>query len=589
MSRFALVTCASTVLAAPAAAQFQHPSPLPDVMLVNDAFGKSNPNLSSNDLFEDQILRLADFDGDGTYLGLLETSLLFEFGTSPNKNKSWQIQRVRSRLENGVPAVYFTNGRNGNVGASNNFVAHLYRGVDLDGNAFIDPAELTLVMNLETVLGGTQGMEDVALAKNGGLWSTTDFPGGGLVYQNGGAPIATVDFNTLATFKVPGKNGVLTNIDTDDFTTCTPYGDNGVLVYSDGFGTSKDEAIHAFFDLNGDGDAKDPGEATCFLNASGANVGLEKNPDFGTTLRSITVSSTEKLYGWLKEMATMDEGKQESYFFACNSSNTSTFGVNENAEYINGLIFRAVDKNSDRDVNDSGEVNLYYDGSGASGLANELPKILGIDVYQNSLIVFVLRGGSKIVIVLTDLNGDGDAMDDGERLDPWDEVNAGLLPFNLFLFGTAAGALEPGILPEPTSRQATYLGTGCSQFGGPVPKIFAQGKFQSGSNFFDVRLSDAAPNALAYYFLGLGPTFFGQQLPLDIGFLGYPGCTLYTDLGFSWPVFADAAGEATLPFGGKLPASGLSGIAFRTQWVTVDFSGPTTELGMSRQMTLTAP
>jgi hypothetical protein len=83
-------------------------------------------------------------------------------------------------------------------------------------------------------------------------------------------------------------------------------------------------SITSVVDLNGDGDAKDPGEATCFLNASGANVGLEKNPDFGTTLRSITVSSTQKLYGWLKEMATMDEGKQESYFFACNSSNTST-------------------------------------------------------------------------------------------------------------------------------------------------------------------------------------------------------------------------------------------------------------------------
>lgn len=588
MSRFILVTCASTALAASASAQFQHPSPLPEVMLVNDSFGKSNPNLSSNDLFEDQIIRLADFDGNGTYTGLLETSLLFEFGTSPNKNKSWQIQRVRSRLENGVPAVYFTNGRNGSAGTSNNFIAHLYRGTDLDDNGFIEETEITLVMNLETVLGGTQGMEDVALAKNGGLWSTTDFPGGGLVYQNGGAPISTIDFNTLATFKVPGKNGVLTNIDIDDFTTCTPYGDNGVLVYSDGFGTAKDEAIHAFFDLNGDGDAKDPGEATCFLNASGANVGLEKNPDFGTTLRSITVSSTQKLYGWLKEMATMDEGKQESYFFACNSSNTSTFGINENGQYINGLIFRAVDKNGDRDVNDAGEVNLYYDGSGASGLPTEFNKILGIDVYQNSLIVFSL-GGSKIVAILTDLNGDGDAMDDGERLDPWSEVDAASLPFNLFLFGTAAGALEPGILPEPTSRQATYAGAGCAQFGGLVPNIFAQGKFQSGSPFFDVKVDNAPANSLAYFFTGLGTTYFGQALPLGLGFLGLPGCTLYTDLTYQWPVFTDAFGEATISFGGKLPQSGLSGKAFRTQWVTVDLSAPTPELGLSRQMTLTAP
>jgi hypothetical protein len=78
-------------------------------------------------------------------------------------------------------------------------------------------------------------------------------------------------------------------------------------------------------------------------------------------------------------------------------------------------------------------------------------------------------------------------------------------------------------------------------------------------------------------------------LPLGLGFLGLPGCTLYTDLTYQWPVFTDAFGEATISFGGKLPQSGLSGKAFRTQWVTVDLSAPTPELGLSRQMTLTAP
>jgi hypothetical protein len=584
MSRFVLASSALAVAAVPASAQFQHPAPLPEVLLVNDSFGKSNPNLTSNDLFEDQILRLADFDGDGTYEGQLETSLVFEFGLSPNKNKSWAIKRVRSRIENGQPAIYFTNARNGNTGGE---VAHLYRGVDQDGSAFIDPNELTLLMDLGAVLGGSQGVEDVALAKNGGLWATSDFPGGGLVFQGTGAPVVTIDANTLATFKVPGKNGVQTQIDTDDFTTCTPYGANGVLVYSDGFGSSKDEAIHAFFDLNGDGDAKDAGEATCFLNASGANPGLEKNPDFGTLLPSISIGNGS--YGWLKEMATMDEKGTESYFFACNSSNSGSFSINQNGQYINGLIFRAVDVNQDRDVNDTGEVELFYDGSGASGQSTELDKILGVDVYEQSLIVFFLKGGSKGVCILTDLDGDGDAMDAGERLDPWDETNVPNLPFNLFLFGVAAGALEPGILPEPTSRQASYAGTGCSQFGGPVPRIFAQGDFQSGTSFFDVRVDDAAPNALAYFMLGTGTSYFGQALPLSLGFLGLPGCTLYQSAQFQWVTVTDAAGEAVLPFAGLLPQTSFSGVPFRTQWVTVDFGAAIPELGFSRQMTLTSP
>jgi hypothetical protein len=573
-------------------AQFQHPAPLPEVLLVNDAFGSST-GTTTLDLFEDQIFRLTDFDGDGLYESLLETSLLFEFGRSPNKNKSWGIEAVRSRMENGVPAVYFTNGRNPDASGSSK-VAELWRGTDVDGDAFIDESELTLVGDLKALIGGEQTMQGLAVCSSGSVWAATDFGGGGLVRFAGGSATVLIDDND-GPFKVPGKFGSPVNIDTDDFTKMTAYGDDGVLVYSDGYQGAKDEAVHRFMDINGDGDILDPNEAVCFFNATGANTALLRNPDFGATLPSMVVSSSNNSYCWLKEMATMTEplagdlgGTQESYFFASTSSNTSTFGINQVGQYVNGLVFRAVDLNGNGHVNDTGEVNLYYDGSGDSGSSEQLDKILGIDTYEQSLILFYLRGGGKAVILLTDLNGDGDAMDAGERLDVWDENNASEQPWNLFFFGVAAAALEPGILPEPTCRQATLSGTGCAQFGGQVPRMSAQGESRFGSSYCELQIFDAPPNSFAWLFLGATSTYFGQTLPVDLSVIGLSGCSLYQDLAFNWIRPTDADGFAKLVITPALQFGELVGSVLQFQAVTADGFGQTAvpALGLTGLLTL---
>jgi|GEM_PF-2745136 len=584
----------AVLCSAPAHAQFQHPSPLPDVLLVNDSFGKTNPAQSSYNLFEDQIFRLADFDGDGFYESELETSLLFEFGQSPNLNKSWQILEVRSRMENGAPAIYFTNNRDGNLGSSGNYVAQVWRGVDTDGDALIRESELTLVADLESIIGGSQGAEGVALTPQGSVWASTDYPGGGLVKITNGVPTVYVD-NDDAPYKVPGKFGSPVTIDTDDFTTASSWGDDGVLVYSDGYQSQKDEAVHRFVDLNGDGDILDPDEAVCFFNATGANTALLKNPDFGNSLRSMVIGPDS--YCWLKEMARMTEpattkdGEEiDSYFFASNSSNTGNFGINQNGQFVNGLIFRAVDANDNGHVNDAGEVNLYYDGSGDSGGVEQLDKILGIDAYEQSLLVFFLKGGGKSVCILTDLNGDGDAMDQGERLDPWDEVNLQTVPFNLFFFGIALGAMEPGILPEPISRQATFLGGGCAPMRGTVPKLSAQGEARIGTNFCEVQVLDAPPAGFSWLFLSATDEYFGQDLPIDLVVSGLPGCVLHTDLTFRWLTANDASGEAVFPIAAGLANASLAGAELTFQAVTVgDLQSPSPTLALTNGMTLTIP
>lgn len=590
------ILAAAFLFAAPAAAQFEHPDPLPDVLLVNDAFGSTTPGGSYN-LFEDQIFRLADFDGDGTFEGQLETSLLFEFGESPNFNKSWQILGVRSRLEGGAPAVYFSNNRDGSKGSSGNYVAEVWRGVDVDGDAYISMDELTLVADMEQVVGGSQGAEGVALTPAGNVWASTDYPGGGLVKFSGGVSTVYVDEDD-APYKVPGKFGSPVAIDSDDFTRLTPWGDDGVLVYSDGFGSAKDEAIHGFRDLNGDGDILDDGEAVCFLNATGANPALLENPDFGTNLRSMVISSASNSYCWLKEMATMTEppvedgqGEIESHFFASNSSNTGNFGINEHGQFVNGLIFRAVDANGNGHVNDAGEVNLYYDGSGDAGSLEQMDKILGVDVYEQSLLVFFLQGGSKAVVLLTDLNGDGDAMDPGERIEPWNEFTAATNPWNLFFFGVAVGAMEPGILPEPISRQAEFFGSGCAPTRGPVPRLTAKGDAVIETLYCELEILDGPPNQFAYLFLSASDTYFGQKLPIDLASIGLVGCELHTDLSFHWFTALDAEGAARFPLTGALQFDTVAGVDLRFQAVTIDGLGQTAfpNLGLTRGMTLAVP
>lgn len=582
--------------ASPALAQFQHPSPLPDVLLVNDSFGKTNPAQGPYDLFEDQIFRLADFDGDGLYESELETSLLFEFGLSPNFNKSWQILEVRSRLEGGQPAIYFTNNRDGNMGSSGNYVAEVWRGVDLNGDAFIDESELTMVGDMEAVIGGGQGAEGIALTKQGSVWASTDYPGGGLVkFANGTATVYVDDED--GPYQVPGKFGSPVTIDTDDFTTCSPWGDDGVLVYSDGYQSQKDEAVHRFVDLNGDGDILDPGEAVCFFNATGANPALTRNPDFGSNLRSMVINGATDSYCWLKEMAQMTEpaltkdGEEiDSYFFASNSSNSGNFGINENGQFVNGVIYRAVDVNDNGHVNDSGEVNLYYDGSGDSGGIEQLDKILGIDAYGQSLLVFFLKGGGKSVCILTDLNGDGDAMDQGERIDAWDEVNLQTVPFNLFFFGIALGAMEPGILPEPITRQATFLGGGCAPSGGQVPRLSAQGEARVGTTYCEVQVLDGPVGGFSWLFLSATDEYFGQDLPIDLVVSGLPGCILHTDLAFRWLVSNDANGEAVFPISAGLANPGLAGADLTFQAVTVgDLGSGLPTLSLTNGMTLSIP
>ena len=120
------------------------------------------------------------------------------------------------------------------------------------------------------------------------------------------------------------------------------------------------------------------------------------NPDFGTTLPAIPTD-------WF-DRAAVDPATGTVYL-APNFSQSA--GVN--------YVYRCRDLNVDGDVNDAGEINVFYNGVTSSpkwGPIDDIDWLQGA-VYLSYEIDPALDPGSQFVR-LQDLNADGDAMDAGE-------------------------------------------------------------------------------------------------------------------------------------------------------------------------------
>lgn len=519
---------------------------LADAIIINDAFD------SALTLAEDQLLRLDDLDGNNSYLDQYEATYLFQFSPATTTN-NYQFLNVRQRVEGGQAVTYFTNDR-----ANGAFRPELLRGVDVDKSGRLEVDEVTQLIDLRALFGNTsQGAEGVVLHPDGSVWVVCDFPGGGVVRYNAGTPKIFIDDNAGVT-QTLNQSSVLATVDTDDFTRAT-WARTGIISYIDGNAADRTEAIFKFEDLDNDGAVNDANELTPFLVPTNINANWAANPDFGTVLPTLEVvngsfpgaGQPPFFVGRLNHLTTRLEGGVETYYMGCDSSNTSQFAVSVNGDGLNGLIFRGQDKNTDGDINDAGEVNLFYDGSLITGAALQFDKILGLDTDGTSIYVLSLNGG-VCLHSLTDLNNDGDAEDAGEQQGfIWDEsVVPGILPYTNFLFGSGLAVSAPNAMPEPISPQAEVFGTACAQSGPTLPVLTLWGDAQISSNNLLVRLSDAPAFAPSILWVGQSSTnWIGLPLPLDLTTFGLPGCFLYQDLALTFNGFTNAQGLATFPLG----------------------------------------
>lgn len=555
---------AALCFAAPAIAQ----NPTADVVFINDRPIQMG-------MEQDQLIRLVDIDNNNSYQDANELVELY------NEAVPAFIRNVAFRVEGGATVGYWTNTKPNDV---------LFRGADTDSSGTLDQVTPFYTFTGFGLSGtsSTQGPKGVAVGPNGAVYANLDFPGGDLLRfvdlngdgdaEDAGEAENWISNASFGSYTVPGLTGPV-SVGTQNILRLAPYGNDGVLLYTTGFGASKDEAVYSARDLNGNGSVLDAGELQLFFNGSGGIADLPKNPDFfNGTFPVLEIANgttpSQPFYARLDLLATSVEGGIETYYFASTSSNTGTFAFNINGQGVNGLIFRAQDLNLDGDVNDGGEVTMFYDGSSTGLMSDKMDKVLGIGFEDDSLYVTYLFGNAVVVGRLTDLNSDGNAMGANE-FQPflWDANNYGIVdPFvgGLPFVNTATA------LPRNSFANYTITGTGCSPWGN-VPVATGTGIPRLGTSDFVAQVTNTKVARPAVLLLGVNTTsWFGFPLPLDLSLFGLPGCNLYQDLQITLSAFTVSAGPdpeldgvASIPL--ALPTlPSLVGFKIPMQWGVID-------------------
>ncbi|RKY15684.1 MAG: hypothetical protein DRQ55_19225, partial [Planctomycetota bacterium] len=185
--------------------------------------------------------------------------------------------------------------------------------------------------------------------------------------------------------------------------------------------------------------------------------------------------------------------------------------------------------NGDGDVNDAGEVKLYFDGSHTGG--NDLLLMRGMDVTEADVVyavglrpypaLFVGPDGNTMIHRFEDLNGDLTAMDAGEQqLSIFDVQSVG--PGPLFPIPPNHGNMmcDPADFSVRGVSAWTDLGGGILGSHG-VPTLTGEGSLVAGT-LTSIHLVNAPPNAPMYLWMSFSSTptpLFGGVLytvPIDL-------------------------------------------------------------------------
>lgn len=279
----------------------------------------------------------------------------------------------------------------------------VYRGTDANGNGVIDPTEFEMLWDRGALASGSLS-SDTMRHHNGQFILSNDFSN-----PNKGVFILE-DMNADNDFYDPGEAVEIIN---------GGGGSTGATVVVSGVTTSSDDIEAA--DVLSDGDViwccDDDKiwfrwDSTTMTNAvflnydktfSAASGLLPANPDFGVGLPipgSVSMTSEDL------DLVSVDR-LTNSVYLAVNFEDDEPW------------IYKCLDGNSDGDANDAGEVTLFWNGTlPVAGLTK--PAIDDLFWSGGSLYFSVEEdpgGGASQghVLQLTDLNGDGDALDPGEQ------------------------------------------------------------------------------------------------------------------------------------------------------------------------------
>lgn len=512
-----------------------------------------------------EIRRTIDLDRNGDYFGA-EEGWRFAYDGA---NDIDFIESVQYAAPNGVPTIFAV--ATGDV---------ILRFVDLNDNGVCtDAGEWNVFADTRSAQGAANTSPD-KLAYNpntGELFVTDDIYSGGPTVGSGifsyvdlngdGDAEDAGEVNMLVdgsgSLTVPGTGGPV-SIDLGDFEAVAVDSSGMVFAFA-----QQDRTIYAFEDQNGDGDAMDPGEAWNFCNLVGDLAGLEQNADtLSGVLRnpSCPSSSGTGLYASLEILDVSwgaGPGGIDIYWIGSTAFNTSCAGAS-------ALVYQGLDLNGDRDLNDAGEVTLYFDGPNNLTMDYAPTDIYDGKAEGNGFAIFhnngpIGTGGvyrQNSVDYLDDSNGDRLSNQLGEQITRYRWLPDGCfavamepVPVDAFSLPEVPLFFPFGVGDQNSLGQDCLIGNiGLPELGQLI-QITLQGGIPGGSALLAVGTS----NTNSQY----GP------LPLNLGFIGIPGSTLYTSDEYRFPASVNGSGQATLPLIVPNNAN-LAGSSFYLQWQVID-------------------
>ncbi len=552
------------------------------------------------------ITRILDVDGSG----LMEPSKeLFAF-----QRKFFSVKTGFSFLTDLTTAVekgrvvFFATDSGGKAKGE----CYLIRSVDENGDGIIQDQETRIWADFGKPTGYGYSPDSAAVWRDSsgnlvvytahdslglaGIWRSADMNNDGDALDPGETKVWA---NKASALKVAASGGAVTlNLDEVNVVRTDPQG--GLLAWSSAYYKSlkADSCVWLGFT-----EKQGKIQARNFFNPSGLNK-LDRNVDFASgAIVDIDITwvsgSTTYYFNDLRYLAVVPKGfgGKDVYYFATGYGSKRTFGdKNKAGKAVSGLVFRGVDLNGDGDLNDKGEVNLFYNGSGAPLPGGQLVRTVQPASYYDHLqqtnvntcdwiegiaavgdTVYVIHeqggGGQDAVLMLRDANHNF-RIDTGEVKEifwipkPFPPVYS--KSYGPYVNGILA--LPKGLIPEPQPKGIAPYGKGCTGSTGLLPLAWTHGGAPAAGNTkFQVLVSRGPASSSALFLLGYSKTSFPGlgKLPFPLDFLGMKGCFLNTNIITGSAVGLDASGRGTAPM--PVPSNpALRGASVFGQFLVVD-------------------
>ena len=355
--------------------------------------------------------------------------------------------------------------------------------------------------------------------------------------------------------------------------------------------------------------------SSVFFNPSKYN-GLVTNADIASgalaelDLEFTTAANVKRHFNGFRFCEVDQDGHRNvfpAYYFANTYGPKRGFGSkNSSGEPLHGVVLRGVDLNNDGDLQDKGEVNVFFNGSGkdikggavgtvkvtswtdpTAGKVSEIGGfVTGLAEGEGVVYLLIENGSRDSVLQLQDKNNNnvietGEVTVLYETPQPFPPVFSKQYgPYSLELH-----AIDQSLVVDPMPKGAVPFGKGCPTRAGLDPRVSLTGGVPAvGNASTRIWLKRGTKSSVAILFMGLSNKQFGGVIPLPIKLdgLGLTGCSQAVSNEFVFPFANSNRGSAWAPL--PLPNdTRLQGVKLYFQWWNqdrVNAAGWTTSNGL---------